>query len=66
MATIRDNIQGEMDDLKRIRDELRVQGHLAKAEAKDLWQRMEQTWTAVELSFRRLEEESSEAAEHIQ
>jgi len=32
----------ELDDLKRIRDEIRVQIKLGKAEAKDLWDRSEE------------------------
>jgi hypothetical protein len=40
-------LQRLMEDLKRQRDELRVRLHLAKAEAKDEWERLEHTWTHV-------------------
>jgi hypothetical protein len=33
-----------VDDLERQRDELRLQLHLAKAEARDEWERLEEKW----------------------
>ncbi len=32
------------DELKKTRDELRVQAHLFKAEAKDQWEELEEKW----------------------
>ena len=37
-----DWIQGELDDLRRVRDELNVQSHLAKAELRDAWAGLEE------------------------
>ena len=34
-------IQGELDDLRRIRDELEVQAHLGKAEMRSAWEKLE-------------------------
>jgi len=61
-----DWIESEIDDLRRIRDELRVQAHLAKAEVRDRWdtlehglqsleRRVKQTSRAAEEPLRRLE-----------
>jgi hypothetical protein len=36
-----------IDDLKQQRDEIRVRLHLAKAEAKEEWERLETTWDHV-------------------
>jgi predicted nuclease with TOPRIM domain len=37
-------LQTLFDDLKRLREELAVQIHLGKAEAKDEWARLEKKW----------------------
>ena len=38
----------ELADLERVRDELRVQMHLAGAEARDAWDKMERKWEQIE------------------
>lgn len=55
----------EMAEVKRVRDELRLQAHLARAEAKDLWVRLENAWPRLESRLRDLERESGEAAEQL-
>jgi uncharacterized protein YoxC len=40
--SIEEKLSEELDELKRIRDEIRVQIRLGKAEAKDLWERSEE------------------------
>jgi len=45
----------ELDSLARSRDELKLQIHLAKADAKSEWERLERT-------FRRIEEEVQRSA----
>ncbi len=47
MAHIDPELQKLLEDLKTQRDELRVRLHLAKAEAKDEWERLEHTWEHV-------------------
>ena len=46
-------------DLKRLRDELRVQAHLGKAEAKDAWSRLEASWPDIEEKLKVIESETS-------
>lgn len=58
-------IHRDIEDLRQLRDELRVQAHLARAEAKDLWVRLENTWPKVEQRFSELSQESGEAREHV-
>jgi len=57
----------ELDDLRRIRDELRVQVHLGKAEATDLWEKLESRFNEAESHVRslakRAEEPMSDVAE---
>ena len=44
---LRQTLQHELDELARTRDELRVRIHLAKAEAKDEWHKLEDAYTRV-------------------
>ncbi len=48
MTDLGDKINEEVESLKRTRDELRVQMHLAKAEVVDLWARTEEKFQDVE------------------
>jgi CBS-domain-containing membrane protein len=41
MSDLRGTIDEELETLRRVRDELRVQVHLARADAKDLWEQLE-------------------------
>ena len=49
-------IEREIDELRRVRDELKVRIHLAKADAKD-------RWDEVEHQFRRLESKGHQIAQ---
>ena len=40
--TLEDKLSEELNELKRVRDEIRVKIHLGKAEARELWERSEQ------------------------
>jgi len=44
MAENKEQLDRLVDDVKRIRDELEVQMHLAAAEAKDEWSGLEKKW----------------------
>jgi predicted nucleic acid-binding Zn-ribbon protein len=46
-------IKREIEDLRRMRDELRVQGHLAKAEVRDRWEALNRTLKALESRAKR-------------
>ena len=41
------DVNSLIDDLKKQRDEIRVRLHLAKAEAKEEWERLETKWEHV-------------------
>ena len=44
MANEHANLDTLADELKRHRDEIRVRLHLAKADLKDEWERLEEKW----------------------
>ena len=44
---LKDTFQKELDLLSKARDELKLQLHLAKADAKSEWARLETTWQRV-------------------
>lgn len=48
MTDIGDRIETELDGLRRTRDELRVQIHLAKADAATLWEELEEKFHKLE------------------
>lgn len=48
MSDVRERIDEELDGLRQARDELKVQVHLAKAEAQDLWEQLEDKYERVE------------------
>lgn len=61
--------QTELEALRRARDELRVQAHLAKAEARDLWEELEGKFqdaeSKAELVLREAEEPAADLAEAL-
>jgi CBS domain-containing protein len=63
MSEIGDRIEQEVDSLRRVRDELRVQTRLARADAKDLFEELEGRWRELE---GRLEQLAREAREPVQ
>jgi tellurite resistance protein len=52
-------VKCELDDLRRMRDELRVQAHLGKAELRGRWEALERTFETLESKAKR----TSRAAE---
>ena len=65
MTKLRDELHKEIDDLKRIRDELKVQAHLAKAEAKEIWQQLEATWPELKKNLAKIESLASESIDEV-
>lgn len=55
----------EIDDLRRVRDELRVQIHLGKEEAKQRWEEVERRWSHLEAKLKLVREESKDSLEDI-
>lgn len=62
---IREEVDELAADLKQKRDELRVQMHLAGAEAKDVWADLEKKWSTFEAQSARFGEEAKDAGEDI-
>lgn len=72
VADWKERIEKELEELRRIRDELRVRVHLGKADAKDLWERLEKRFADLETHARRAAQrteaplqELGEAAKHL-
>ncbi|MEL6544845.1 MAG: hypothetical protein AAFQ82_09475, partial [Myxococcota bacterium] len=55
----------EYEDLKQVRDELRVKAHLAKADMKDALDDLESKWPKVEASLKRCEGQASRALDEF-
>ena len=53
-ASLAEWLEGELNDLRRIRDELRVRAHLGKAELRDRWQALEQAFQRLEQDAKRI------------
>jgi hypothetical protein len=62
---LKEAISHEFNDVKRRRDELRVQAHLARADAKDALDRIESRWPELERKLKELEQSSSKAVDEI-
>lgn len=60
-----ERFESEMEDLRRLRDELRVQVHLGVADAKDLWESLEHRFGELESRARRLARGAEEPLEDI-
>jgi hypothetical protein len=54
-----------MDDVQRQRDELRLQLHLAKAEAKQEWERLEVKWEQARGKMEVVGREAGKAAHEV-
>ncbi len=55
----------EVEELRRLRDELRVQLHLARSEARERWDHLEKQWHQLEGRLKVLAEESRESLDDI-
>ena len=62
MGDILDFSEDLIEDLKTERDILKVQMHLAKAEAKDEWARLEKKWDKIAAESKKLGEVVQETA----
>jgi hypothetical protein len=48
MNSVKETVLHEIDALRQMRDELRVQLHLASGEVKDGWDKLERKWLELE------------------
>lgn len=65
MSDWNEKFSEEVDDLRRVRDELRVQIHLGKEEAKERWEELERRWHHLESKLKVVREGSRESLEDI-
>ena len=54
-----------IESLKQGRDELNVQMHLAKSDAKDLWHELEDKWQIIRDQLDRIDDETGDATKDI-
>ena len=64
-AKANDKVKEEVDKLRRMRDELRLQIHLGTAEAKDRFAKLEKSWKTMEGHVRSLGSGTREDREKI-
>ena len=62
MAEVTEQITKALEHFKQQRDELQVQLHLAKAEAKDEWTRLEAQWDEIKPKLEAAREEAGKTA----
>lgn len=65
MTDLQDRLKEEFENLRMLRDELRVRIHLAKAEARDRWEELEKDWERVEGKIKVIGEEAQESAKEV-
>jgi predicted nucleic acid-binding Zn-ribbon protein len=58
-------LQQELERLTKIRDDVRVQLSLAKAEVEDEWNRLEGSWDRIHDEIKRVGEHSKEPAQKL-
>jgi SMC interacting uncharacterized protein involved in chromosome segregation len=55
----------ELEELRTIRDELRVKAHLGRLEAEEKWSEVEARWEDLEAKAKQIGRESGEALEDV-
>ncbi len=55
MTELINSLRTKFQDLKTMRDELKLKAHLAKADAKSMWEDLEKKWPELETSLRGME-----------
>jgi hypothetical protein len=65
VMNIEEKLSEELEDLKRVRDELRVKIHLGKAEAKDVWDRTEQLIEEAESKMKFISEQAEQPIQGV-
>lgn len=61
MSEFTDTLSRDIDTLRQLRDELKLKLHLAKAEARDRWDKLETKWTEIEARSAEARRESVKA-----
>jgi chaperonin cofactor prefoldin len=65
MSEFKKAIDREVAELKTLRDELKLQAHLAKGEAKKAWDKLESQWPDLDTKVDELEKASKDAVEQV-
>lgn len=65
MSDVKEQMTKALDHLKQQRDELQVQLHLAKADAKDEWARLENQWDEIKPKLEAARDEVGKTAESV-
>ncbi len=65
VRSIKVEISEALDKLKYERDELELQMHLAKAEARDEWERLEKKWNHFQSKAASVSDAASEASKDV-
>jgi len=65
MADAKEQMTKAVEYLKQQRDELQVQLHLAKADAKDEWAKLEKQWDEIRPKLEGAREEAGKTAESV-
>jgi hypothetical protein len=63
--TLKDTMEEQAQELREVRDELRVKLHLGAMEARDLWDELEKDWDQAEGKLKVLSDAGQEAAEDV-
>lgn len=59
-------VKRELDDLRRMRDELRVQAHLGKREMRGRWESLERTFETLESKAKRASRAAEEPLHQVE
>jgi predicted nucleic acid-binding Zn-ribbon protein len=65
MPPLRDSIQEDLDSFRELRDELRVQSNLGKAELRDRLRELERRWHRLESRFDGIRKDAKGDAEDL-
>ena len=65
MSDREERLEEMVSSLKQIRDELKVQIHLGKAEAKDEWEKLEEKWQELKAHGETVSEAVEESAKGV-
>ena len=58
-------LNGVLDELKQLRDELKLRMHLAKAEARDEWGVLEKKWEQLKPQLDSVQDEASKTSKNV-
>ncbi len=65
MSDEKSRLDQELEELGRLRDEIRVKAHLGRLEAEERWEELERRWEDLEAKARQVARESGEALQDV-